>query len=45
MLRGLDLKYRILEIKQSTKDELHMYELWINENNAYWSLNDVSGSY
>ena len=22
-----------------------LYELWINEINIYWSLNDVSGSY
>ena len=45
MLRCLDLKYRILKRKASIEDELHMYELWINEINRYWSLNDVIGSY
>ena len=35
MLRGLDLKYRIIERKTSTEDELHMYELRINEINRY----------
>ena len=40
MLRGADLKYRILKRKTSIDDELHINELWINEINAHWSSNE-----
>ena len=31
MLRGLELKYMILERKTFTNDDLHMYELRMNK--------------
>ena len=41
MLRGLDLKYRILERKTYTEDELHMYELWESLNKQLIAIDNV----